>query len=164
MSSRFFTHQQHRNTFLHTPSNSSVAECSSSSNNGGGGSNGSKRESPIRAVRLSEAPRTPTPFKKALADVYQRREPLSRTVSSPAYPQWRRLVIQVLVCSQPQTPTKLVEDLTEIMKKEHIDMAAGGPAFNNYCPSDMSNILQVLATEEKRFFVKLEMPRNLKIP
>ncbi len=36
-------------------------------------------ESPVR-VRLSEAPRTPTPFKRALADVYQRQEPLSRTV------------------------------------------------------------------------------------
>ena len=37
--------------------------------------------SPTRSHhRLSEAPRTPTPFKKALADVYLRREPLSNTV------------------------------------------------------------------------------------
>jgi len=60
----------------------------------------SGRTSPIRSHKLSEAPRTPTPFKRALADVYQRCEPLSNT---------------------PQTPTKLVEDLTEIIKKEHND-------------------------------------------
>ncbi len=46
----------------------------------------SGRESPVRdGHRLSEAPRTPTPFKRALADVYQRREPLSRTVRT-CYP------------------------------------------------------------------------------
>ncbi len=57
-------------SLLTTPNNSSI---SSSVN--------VKRESPERSgVRLSEAPRTPTPFKRALADVYQRREPLSRTV------------------------------------------------------------------------------------
>jgi len=57
------------------------------------------RYSPTRhySSRLSDAPRTPTPFKKALADVFNRGEPISNT---------------------PQTPTKLVEDLTEIMKKE----------------------------------------------
>ena len=37
--------------------------------------------SPIRSHKLSDAPRTPTPFKRALADVYQRCEPLSNTVS-----------------------------------------------------------------------------------
>jgi len=59
------------------------------------------KTSPIRSHKLSEAPRTPTPFKRALADVYQRCEPLNNT---------------------PQTPTKLVEDLDEIIKKEqHID-------------------------------------------
>ncbi|CAB4061920.1 MYB [Lepeophtheirus salmonis] len=58
----------------------------------------SNKFSPTRNnQRLSEAPRTPTPFKKALADVYLRREPLSNT---------------------PQTPTKLVEDIHEIIKKE----------------------------------------------
>lgn len=45
-----------------------------------------------------EAPRTPTPFKRALAEVYRGREPLSNT---------------------PQTPTKLHEDLNEIMKMEY---------------------------------------------
>ena len=41
----------------------------------------SQRNSPIRnQLRLSDAPRTPTPFKRALADVYQRCEPLSNTV------------------------------------------------------------------------------------
>ena len=29
------------------------------------------KTSPIRSHKLSEAPRTPTPFKRALADVYQ---------------------------------------------------------------------------------------------
>jgi len=55
--------------------------------------------SPVRhySSRLSDAPRTPTPFKKALADVFNRGEPISDT---------------------PQTPTKLVEDLREIMRKE----------------------------------------------
>lgn len=58
--------------------------------------------SPTRHLqqKLSDAPRTPTPFKRALAAVYNRSEPLSNT---------------------PQTPTKLVEDITEIMKKEHIN-------------------------------------------
>ena len=42
----------------------------------------SQRNSPVRnQVRLSDAPRTPTPFKRALADVYLRGEPLSNTVS-----------------------------------------------------------------------------------
>lgn len=40
----------------------------------------SGKTSPIRSQKLSEAPRTPTPFKRALADVYQRCEPLSNTV------------------------------------------------------------------------------------
>ncbi len=39
-------------------------------------------ESPVRARRkLSEAPRTPTAFKKALADLYERGEPLCGEVS-----------------------------------------------------------------------------------
>ena len=72
---------------LTTPNNSVTANNSANFANSGGGNNGngnnSSRRSPVRtaASRLSEAPRTPTPFKKALADVYQRREPLSRTVS-----------------------------------------------------------------------------------
>ena len=46
----------------------------------------SLRESPPRGThKLSDAPRTPTPFKKALADVYQRREPLSQTVRVKKY-------------------------------------------------------------------------------
>ena len=41
----------------------------------------SQRSSPVRnQAKLSDAPRTPTPFKRALADVYQRGEPLSNTV------------------------------------------------------------------------------------
>ena len=71
---------------LTTPNNSVTANSSANFANSGGGNNGnnSSRRSPVRtaASRLSEAPRTPTPFKKALADVYQRREPLSRTVSA----------------------------------------------------------------------------------
>ena len=55
----------------------------------------------------SDAPRTPTPFKRALAAVYKRSEPLSNT---------------------PQTPTKLVEDLTEIIKKEN-SFATGMVSF-----------------------------------
>jgi len=47
-----------------------------------------------------DVPRTPTPFKRALAEVYRGREPLSNT---------------------PQTPTKRVEDLTEIIKKDMLD-------------------------------------------
>jgi len=85
---------------LTTPTNSVTANSSANFANNSG--NGNSRKSPVRtaASRLSEAPRTPTPFKKALADVYQRREPLSRT---------------------PQTPTKLLEDLTEITKKDNCD-------------------------------------------
>jgi hypothetical protein len=51
--------------------------------------------------RSGEAPRTPTPFKRALAEVYRGREPLSNT---------------------PQTPTKRVEDITEIIKKDLEDL------------------------------------------
>jgi len=47
-----------------------------------------------------EAPRTPTPFKRALAEVHRRREPLSNT---------------------PQTPTKLVDDINEVIKKDMLD-------------------------------------------
>ncbi len=50
--------------------------------------------------RNTEVPRTPTPFKRALAEVYRGREPLSNT---------------------PQTPTKRVEDITEIIKKDMLD-------------------------------------------
>jgi len=67
----------------------------------------SGKTSPIRSARLSDAPRTPTPFKRALADVYQRSQPLSNT---------------------PQTPTKLVEDLTEIIKQEHDDYSYRSPS------------------------------------
>ena len=56
--------------------------------------------SPERQHRNPEAPRTPTPFKRALAEVYRGREPLSNT---------------------PQTPTKRVEDITEIIKKDMQD-------------------------------------------
>ena len=46
----------------------------------------SQRNSPVRnQAKLSDAPRTPTPFKRALADVYQRGEPLSNTVSEITY-------------------------------------------------------------------------------
>ena len=58
------------NSVLTTPNNSTLSESEKIHN----------RSSPVRSHKLSEAPRTPTPFKKALADVYQRREPLSRTV------------------------------------------------------------------------------------
>ena len=59
---------------------------------GGGGGNSSRDQqstptksakySPARhySSRLSDAPRTPTPFKKALADVFNRGEPISNTV------------------------------------------------------------------------------------
>ena len=47
-----------------------------------------------------EAPRTPTPFKRALAEVHRRRDPLSNT---------------------PQTPTKLVDDINDIIKKDMLD-------------------------------------------
>ena len=55
--------------------------------------------SPERPSRggAGEAPRTPTPFKRALLEVYRGREPLSNT---------------------PQTPTKRVEDIDEIIKKD----------------------------------------------
>ena len=57
--------------------------------------------SPVRDQNnRGEAPRTPTPFKRALAEVYRGREPLSNT---------------------PQTPTKRVEDITEIIKKDMQD-------------------------------------------
>eukprot|EP00096_Caligus_rogercresseyi_P005635 TRINITY_DN215_c1_g1_i13.p1 TRINITY_DN215_c1_g1~~TRINITY_DN215_c1_g1_i13.p1 ORF type:complete len:672 (+),score=269.14 TRINITY_DN215_c1_g1_i13:316-2331(+) len=79
-----------KSSVLTTPNNSSLSLDNDTPR--------SNKYSPARNnPRLSEAPRTPTPFKKALADVYLRREPLSNT---------------------PQTPTKLVEDIHEIIKKE----------------------------------------------
>ena len=47
-----------RSSALTTPNNSMDSEAA--------------KTSPIRSHKLSEAPRTPTPFKRALADVYQR--------------------------------------------------------------------------------------------
>ena len=58
--------------------------------------------SPTASRERGEAPRTPTPFKRALADIYRAREPLSNT---------------------PQTPTKRVEDITEIIKKDMLDIS-----------------------------------------
>ena len=57
--------------------------------------------SPTSTRHHGEAPRTPTPFKRALAEVYRGREPLSNT---------------------PQTPTKRVEDITEIIKKDMLEL------------------------------------------
>lgn len=83
-----------RTSSLQTPNTSELEE--------------SGRTSPIRSHKLSDAPRTPTPFKRALADVYQRGDPISNT---------------------PQTPTKLVEDITEIIKKEQIhDLSYTSPS------------------------------------
>ena len=48
-----------------------------------------------------EAPRTPTPFKRALGELYRGREPLSNT---------------------PQTPTKRMDDLEDIINKDMKDM------------------------------------------
>ena len=56
-----------RSSSLQTPNTSELEE--------------SGRTSPIRSHKLSDAPRTPTPFKRALADVYQRGDPISNTVS-----------------------------------------------------------------------------------
>jgi len=54
----------------------------------------------IQQRQNGEAPRTPTPFKRALAEVYRGREPLSNT---------------------PQTPTKRVEDIHDIIKNDMPD-------------------------------------------
>jgi len=64
-----------------------------------------------------EAPRTPTPFKRALAEVHRRREPLSNT---------------------PQTPTKLVDDINDIIKKDMLDDIA-----------DLSYTSPVLSTNQQ---------------
>jgi len=56
--------------------------------------------SPTSTRHNGEAPRTPTPFKRALAAVYSGREPLSNT---------------------PQTPTKRMDEITEIIKKDMLE-------------------------------------------
>ena len=66
--------------------------------------------SPTATRERGEAPRTPTPFKRALADIYRAREPLSNT---------------------PQTPTKRVEDITEIIKKDMLDIS-NSSAYMDY--------------------------------
>ena len=80
-----------RSSVLTTPNNSSVMSLDDSHNQLNNQTqqqqSNSMKTSPVRAQKLSEAPRTPTPFKRALADVYQRGEPLSNTVS----PQPERL-------------------------------------------------------------------------
>ena len=53
--------------------------------------------SPTSTRGNGEAPRTPTPFKRALAEVYRGREPLSNT---------------------PQTPTKALANIAEIINKD----------------------------------------------
>jgi len=58
------------------------------------------RLSPTSSRHSGEAPRTPTPFKRALAAVYSGREPLSNT---------------------PQTPTKRIDEFMEIIKKDMLD-------------------------------------------
>ena len=58
------------------------------------------RMSPTSSRNNGEAPRTPTPFKRALAAVYSGREPLSNT---------------------PQTPTKRMEEFMEIINKDMLD-------------------------------------------
>ena len=58
------------------------------------------RLSPTSSRHNGEAPRTPTPFKRALAAVYSGREPLSNT---------------------PQTPTKRMDEFMEIIKKDMLD-------------------------------------------
>ena len=58
------------------------------------------RLSPTSSRHNGEAPRTPTPFKRALAAVYSGREPLSNT---------------------PQTPTKRIDEFMEIIKKDMLD-------------------------------------------
>ena len=72
-----------------------------------------------------EAPRTPTPFKRALAAVYSGREPLSNT---------------------PQTPTKRVEDITEIINKDMLQYT--DLSFNH---ADMSGDHQVIFINSKIF-------------
>jgi hypothetical protein len=75
-----------------------------------------QKMSPERSnLRNLEVPRTPTPFKRALAEVYSAGEPLSNT---------------------PQTPNKRVEDITEIIKKDMLDFT--DMSFNN---SDIQVIL-----------------------
>lgn len=77
-------------SMLSTPVNNSVSslaapvDTATSTPLGSSATSGPRNHSsPARANnhRLSEAPRTPTPFKKALADVYRRELPLSHTVS-----------------------------------------------------------------------------------
>ena len=76
-------------SMLTTPNNSVLSLMQEAEANTAGGfgdintpkSSHSQRNSPVRnQAKLSDAPRTPTPFKRALADVYQRGEPLSNTV------------------------------------------------------------------------------------
>jgi myb proto-oncogene protein len=68
----------------------------------------------IQQRQNGEAPRTPTPFKRALAEVYRGREPLSNT---------------------PQTPTKRVEDIHDIIKKDMLDdltdLSYSSPGLNS---------------------------------
>ena len=70
------------NSLLTTPNNSSVQQSQQQQQDTSQQQQQAGKESPVREHKLlSEAPRTPTPFKRALANVYQNREPLSRTVS-----------------------------------------------------------------------------------
>ena len=103
-----------RSSSLQTPNTSELEE--------------SGRSSPVRSHKLSDAPRTPTPFKRALADVYQRGDPLSNTVSVHLEDD-HALSCFMSSLLQPQTPTKLVEDITEIIKKEQIhDLSYTSPS------------------------------------
>ena len=97
-------HQHHHSSLLTTPTlSSSNSTAVMTANISAHSTPKLAKFSPERQhhTRNSEAPRTPTPFKRALAEVYRGREPLSNT---------------------PQTPTKRVEDITEIIKKDLEDL------------------------------------------
>ena len=68
-------------TMLTTPNNTGLEDTPKNGGEGNGAAGSSPSARGSASKLLSEAPRTPTPFKRALAHVYAREDPLSRTVS-----------------------------------------------------------------------------------
>ena len=87
--------------------------------------------SPTSSKERGETPRTPTPFKRALA---RAREPLSNT---------------------PQTPTKRLEDINDIIKKDMLDISH----------SSTPNFYQVRNNmmEDEKYFSNTKLFRPCKI-
>ena len=130
-------HQHHHSSLLTTPTlSSSNSTAVTTADMSAHSTPKLAKFSPERQhhARNSEAPRTPTPFKRALAEVYRGREPLSNT---------------------PQTPTKRVEDITEIIKKDLEDLT--DLSFNRSMEHQVRIVHRINCKEKIQGFCRISL-------